>query len=160
MLEMLEMMEVMGMEMMVATMIDLDGREKGELVCGAIILSRIRRVVFGARDIKTGCAGSVLDLIGQPKFNHVARVKAGAIRLLRGEAGRQGEQEQGSESALKVVSSQSKFFPCDLHVDIDLQRRVVMVIDEFQCRSAHVVRVHVRAVSDCIQQFLRHHLKS
>ncbi|EKX40588.1 hypothetical protein GUITHDRAFT_75445 [Guillardia theta CCMP2712] len=49
------------------------------MCAGAIILARMKRVVFGARDVKTGCAGSALDLIGLPKFNHVARVKAGVM---------------------------------------------------------------------------------
>ena len=36
---------------------------------GAIINSRIKRVVYGAADVKAGCCGSVTDLFAQP-FNH------------------------------------------------------------------------------------------
>lgn len=46
------------------------------MCAGAIINSRIGRVVFGARDPKAGCAGSVCDLFGMP-FNHRPEVKAG-----------------------------------------------------------------------------------
>lgn len=37
---------------------------------GAIILARIPRVVFGARDPKAGACGSVLDFTNEPKLNH------------------------------------------------------------------------------------------
>ncbi|NLF54846.1 MAG: nucleoside deaminase, partial [Thauera phenolivorans] len=39
---------------------------------GAIMHARIARVVFGARDPKTGVAGSVLDLFAEPRLNHHA----------------------------------------------------------------------------------------
>jgi tRNA(adenine34) deaminase len=44
---------------------------------GAMLHSRLRRVVFGAADPKTGAAGSVLDLFGQPELNHQTHVIAG-----------------------------------------------------------------------------------
>lgn len=43
---------------------------------GAIINSRIRRVVYGAADPKAGCCGSVTDLFALP-FNHHPRVEGG-----------------------------------------------------------------------------------
>ena len=36
---------------------------------GAIINSRLRRVVYGAKDPKAGCCGSLTDLFAMP-FNH------------------------------------------------------------------------------------------
>jgi tRNA(adenine34) deaminase len=44
---------------------------------GAIFHARIARVVFGARDPKTGAAGSVIDLFGVDKLNHHAEVLGG-----------------------------------------------------------------------------------
>ncbi len=44
---------------------------------GAIFHARISRVVFGARDPKTGAAGSVIDLFGVEKLNHHAEVIGG-----------------------------------------------------------------------------------
>ncbi len=46
---------------------------------GAIMHARIRRVVFGAPDPKTGVAGSVLDLFGEERLNHHATVSAGVL---------------------------------------------------------------------------------
>ncbi|OUP00334.1 tRNA-specific adenosine deaminase [Anaerofilum sp. An201] len=43
---------------------------------GAIINSRIRRVVYGAADEKAGCCGSVTDLFALP-FNHRPAVESG-----------------------------------------------------------------------------------
>ena len=49
------------------------------MCAGAIVMSRIPRVVFGARDPKGGCAGSIIDLLQQPKFNHRAEVTEGVL---------------------------------------------------------------------------------
>lgn len=45
---------------------------------GAIINSRIPRVVFGAADTKAGCCGSVVDMAALP-FNHHPRVERGLL---------------------------------------------------------------------------------
>jgi len=44
---------------------------------GAIILSRIKRVVFGAHDPKAGCAGSLMNLLEDERFNHQCEVTSG-----------------------------------------------------------------------------------
>lgn len=44
---------------------------------GAIFHARIERVVFGARDPKTGAAGSVIDLFGEARLNHHAEAVGG-----------------------------------------------------------------------------------
>lgn len=47
------------------------------MCAGAIFHARIARVVFGARDPKSGVCGSVLDLFAQPRLNHHATVTGG-----------------------------------------------------------------------------------
>jgi tRNA(adenine34) deaminase len=46
---------------------------------GAIFHARIARVVYGARDPKTGAAGSVLDLFAAERLNHHAEVEGGVL---------------------------------------------------------------------------------
>jgi tRNA(adenine34) deaminase len=49
------------------------------MCAGAIVLSRIKRVVFGAWDEKAGMAGSVGDLLRHPRLNHRPDVRAGVL---------------------------------------------------------------------------------
>jgi len=46
---------------------------------GAILHARISRLIFGARDPKTGACGSVIDLIGERRLNHHATVSGGVL---------------------------------------------------------------------------------
>lgn len=46
---------------------------------GAIIQARIARVVFGARDPKTGACGSVIDVFAEKRLNHHAEVVGGLM---------------------------------------------------------------------------------
>jgi tRNA(adenine34) deaminase len=46
---------------------------------GAIMHARVERVVFGARDPKTGAAGSVIDLYGEDRLNHHAEIEGGVL---------------------------------------------------------------------------------
>ena len=45
----------------------------------ALMHARLKRVVYGARDPKTGAAGSVVDLFGQPQLNHHTVVQGGVM---------------------------------------------------------------------------------
>jgi tRNA(adenine34) deaminase len=47
------------------------------MCAGAMVLSRIDRLVFGAWDEKAGMAGSVGDLVRHPKLNHRPEVRGG-----------------------------------------------------------------------------------
>jgi tRNA(adenine34) deaminase len=49
------------------------------MCAGAIVLSRMKRVVFGAWDEKAGMAGSIYDLLRHPRLNHRPDVKAGVL---------------------------------------------------------------------------------
>lgn len=49
------------------------------MCAGAILQSRIAKVVFGAFNEKGGCCGSVLNILNQPKFNHKAEIISGIL---------------------------------------------------------------------------------
>ncbi|MFL5556300.1 MAG: tRNA adenosine(34) deaminase TadA [Gemmatimonadaceae bacterium] len=49
------------------------------MCAGAIVLSRMKRVVFGAWDEKAGMAGSIGDLLRHPRLNHRPEVRAGVL---------------------------------------------------------------------------------
>ena len=49
------------------------------MCAGAIVLARVPRVVFGARDPKAGAAGSVFDVLGEPRLNHRPEVTDGVL---------------------------------------------------------------------------------
>lgn len=49
------------------------------MCAGAIIQSRIPRVVFAAKDPKAGCAGSLMNLLQDSRFNHQSEVVSGIL---------------------------------------------------------------------------------
>jgi tRNA(adenine34) deaminase len=49
------------------------------MCAGAIMHARIRRLVFGAPDPKTGACGSVVDLFVEPRLNHHTAVTGGVL---------------------------------------------------------------------------------
>ena len=49
------------------------------MCAGAMQHARIKRVVFGASDPKTGACGSVVDLFAEPRLNHHTTVRAGVL---------------------------------------------------------------------------------
>lgn len=51
--------------------------EPCQMCAGAIVQSRVKRVVIGAMNPKAGCAGSILNLLEMPQFNHQVEVERG-----------------------------------------------------------------------------------
>src|SRR5690606_34672149 len=49
------------------------------MCAGAILQSRIPRVVYGARDVKAGCVDSLYRLLNDPRFNHECTVTEGVM---------------------------------------------------------------------------------
>jgi tRNA(adenine34) deaminase len=59
------------------------------MCAGALVLARLDRLVFGARDPKAGFVGSLGDLVRDPRLNHAVEVESGVLEdeaggLLRG----------------------------------------------------------------------------
>ena len=49
------------------------------MCAGAIVLARVPRVIFGAPDPKAGAAGSVLDVLAEPRLNHRPETAGGLL---------------------------------------------------------------------------------
>jgi len=49
------------------------------MCAGAILNSRIERLVIGTRDLKMGCCGTILDLLHNTSFNHQVDVTWGVL---------------------------------------------------------------------------------
>ena len=84
----------------------------------ALMHARFRRVVFGARDPKTGAAGSVVDLFALPQLNHHTAIAGGCLedecgRVLRdffaerraAHRTRQAERRLAAEAALAEAAA-------------------------------------------------------
>ncbi|WP_010169456.1 tRNA adenosine(34) deaminase TadA [Bacillus coahuilensis] len=52
---------------------------------GAIVQSRIEKVIYGAKDPKAGCAGSLMNLLQDSRFNHQCEVEHGILEVECGE---------------------------------------------------------------------------
>ncbi|WP_432418812.1 tRNA adenosine(34) deaminase TadA [Cytobacillus spongiae] len=52
---------------------------------GAILMSRVKRVVYGAVDPKGGCAGTFMNLLQDERFNHQSEVVSGVSGAVCGE---------------------------------------------------------------------------
>ena len=53
--------------------------EPCQMCSGAIIQARIPKVVVGCMNPKAGCAGSILNLLDVPQFNHQAELVTGVV---------------------------------------------------------------------------------
>ncbi|MEM5497088.1 tRNA adenosine(34) deaminase TadA [Paraglaciecola mesophila] len=49
------------------------------MCAGLLVHSRIKRVVFGAYDAKTGAAGSIMDVLNDTRLNHQVEVQGGVL---------------------------------------------------------------------------------
>jgi tRNA(adenine34) deaminase len=49
------------------------------MCAGAAVLARVPRVIYGCTDPKAGAAGSVLDVLSEPRLNHRPQVTGGVL---------------------------------------------------------------------------------
>ncbi|MDQ0417985.1 tRNA(adenine34) deaminase [Croceifilum oryzae] len=81
------------------------------MCAGAIIQSRVRRVVFGTLDPKAGCAGSLMNLLQDARFNHQTEILSGVLQQECSDLLTQffrGIREKRKEAKKKRVLDQSK----------------------------------------------------
>lgn len=50
------------------------------MCAGAIVQSRVKRVVYGTTDHKAGCAGTLMNLLQEPRFNHETELTSGILQ--------------------------------------------------------------------------------
>jgi tRNA(adenine34) deaminase len=55
-------------------------KEPCAMCAGAIIHSRIRRVIIGTEDVKYGACGTVFNICGNTMMNHIPEIKFGVLR--------------------------------------------------------------------------------
>ena len=94
------------------------------MCAGALVHARLARVVFGAADPKTGAAGSVLDVFGQPRLNHHTQVQGGVLAqecaallqtfFRQRRAARQAAAQPLREDALRTPAQRFAGLPDDL----------------------------------------------
>ncbi|SDS76147.1 tRNA(adenine34) deaminase [Paenibacillaceae bacterium GAS479] len=50
------------------------------MCAGAIVQGRVKRVVYGTPDPKAGCAGTLMNLLQEPRFNHETELISGVLQ--------------------------------------------------------------------------------
>ncbi len=54
--------------------------EPCSMCAGAMVLARIKNLIFGAKDPKTGACGSIVNIVNHKKLNHRIKVKKGVLK--------------------------------------------------------------------------------
>lgn len=77
----------------------------------ALLHARVKRVVFGARDPKTGAAGSVIDIFSQPQLNHQTQIQGDVLaescgRVLKDFFARRRAQQKAEREAERIQRQQ------------------------------------------------------
>ena len=54
--------------------------EPCQMCAGAIVQARVKKVVIGCMNPKAGCAGTILNLLEMPEFNHQVKVERGVLQ--------------------------------------------------------------------------------
>lgn len=89
--------------------------EPCSMCAGMLVHSRVKRLVYGASDYKTGAAGSIMDLVCHPKLNHQLEVSSGvlgeecAAMLSAFFKRRRVQQKQLKQQALLQVDVENRF---------------------------------------------------
>jgi len=55
-------------------------KEPCSMCAGALVHTRIRRVIFGCADSSAGAAGSIMNLLQMPTLNHQCEITSGVLQ--------------------------------------------------------------------------------
>jgi tRNA(adenine34) deaminase len=55
-------------------------KEPCPMCAGAIVHTRVRRVIFGCPDVRAGAAGTVMNLVDNPSLNHRSQITSGVLQ--------------------------------------------------------------------------------
>ena len=83
-------------------------KEPCAMCAGAMVQSRIQRVVFGAPDAKSGAAGGAVNLLQFPTFNHQCRQKSGVREAECAQLLKQFFQKKRANSSEPPASSKAR----------------------------------------------------
>jgi tRNA(adenine34) deaminase len=86
----------------------------------ALMHARLKRVVFGAPDPKTGAAGSVLDLFAQPRLNHHTSVRGGVLAEPCGALLREFFAERRARRRAEREAGESPGIPTGDAIELDI----------------------------------------
>ena len=80
---------------------------------GAILHARVKRVVFGAMEPKTGVCGSVMNLPNEPKLNHHATFIGGVLAdecgaMLKAFFAERRQNKTAMKTAMKITDSEDE----------------------------------------------------
>lgn len=89
--------------------------EPCQMCAGAIVQSRITRAVIGSMNPKAGCAGSILNILDMPQFNHQVEITSGVLEdacstMLSGffrELREWKKQKKAEETSMKAAQKQA-----------------------------------------------------
>ena len=100
----------------------------------ALMHARFKRVVFGARDPKTGAAGSVVDLFALPQLNHHTTVVGGCLEaecgaLLREFFAERRAAHKTRQAALRAPADAAALAAADVAIDDAIPVGVAIEID-------------------------------